>query len=170
MIQVRSSIMNGCTFTLDTRRKYDGYLYANGWGWDIKSTTATSQQAFEAACKRFDYDRARVFYAKGPKCTQDLIIGISKSAPHKLFKVFMKHGDELWKSGERKCAELCFKYWSYESTCCRKESSMNELVTLVAQMRNYQRQYFEARKNICMTLQQNFFRTARHMKTRLIRL
>jgi hypothetical protein len=42
---------------------------------------------------------------------QDAIIGVSKYAPYRVFKVFMKHGDELWRSGAKKCNELAFKYW-----------------------------------------------------------
>ncbi len=102
---------NGIDFTLDTRRKYDGWLSLVNWGWDLKSTTATSQAQFEASIGLFDYDRARVFYAAGSDAMQDVIIGVSKIAPYRLFKVFMKHGDALWMSGQRKMNELAFKYW-----------------------------------------------------------
>lgn len=99
---------NGIAFTLDTRRKYDLWSPVVGWGADVKSTTATSQSAFEAAIDRFDYDRARVFYAKGPMAMRDVIIGISKKN-FKVFKVFMKHGDPMWTRGEEKVNELAFK-------------------------------------------------------------
>lgn len=102
---------NGIAFTMHTRRKYDGWISLLNWGWDLKSTTATSQQAFEATISRFDYDRARVFYAAGSGAMQDVIIGVSKVAPYRVFKVFMKHGDDLWRSGMRKMNDLAFKYW-----------------------------------------------------------
>lgn len=105
----------GVDFTLNTRRKYDLWSPIAGWGGDIKSTTATTQAGFEAAIDRFDYDRARVFYAAGPGAVQDCIIGISKVAPYRVFKVFMKSGDRLWQSGERKMQELAFKYWSIKA-------------------------------------------------------
>lgn len=105
----------GIDFTLNTRRKYDLWCSLVGWGGDIKSTTATSQQQFEDAITRFDYDRARVFYAQGPGATQDVIIGISKAAPYRVFKVFMKEGDALWQSGKEKMNELAFKYWSIKA-------------------------------------------------------
>jgi hypothetical protein len=101
---------NGIGFTLDTRRKYDGWLSLVNWGWDLKSTTATSQAQFEAAINQFDYDRARVFYAAGTGAMQDCIIGVSK-VTYKVFKIFMKHGDALWQSGVDKCNALAFKYW-----------------------------------------------------------
>jgi hypothetical protein len=103
---------NNISFALNTRRKYDGWIRPVNWGWDLKSTTATSQNQFEASVRQFHYDRARVFYSKGPGALQDVIIGISKSAPYKIFKVFLRHGDALWQEGERKCAELAFKYWT----------------------------------------------------------
>jgi hypothetical protein len=103
---------NGIPFTLNTRRKYDGWLDLVNWGWDLKSTTATNQAGFESAIRMFDYDRARVFYAVGPGAIQDCIIGISKVAPYRIFKVFMKHGDSLWISGHQKMNELAFKYWA----------------------------------------------------------
>lgn len=103
---------NGILFTIHTRRKYDGWLSLVNWGWDLKSTTATSQQGFEASIGQFDYDRARVFYAAGTGALQDCIIGVSKVAPYRVFKVFLKHGDALWISGQRKMNELAYRYWA----------------------------------------------------------
>jgi hypothetical protein len=85
------------------------------WGGDLKSTTATSQAQFEQAIGMFDYDRARVFYAAGSGAIQDVIIGVSKVAPYRVFKVFMKRGDRLWSSGEAKMNEIAFKYWSIKA-------------------------------------------------------
>jgi len=102
---------NGIRFELPTRRKYDGWIRLTNWGWDLKSTAATSQASFESCVSRLDYDRARVFYAKGPGAIQDCIIGISKHPPYRVFKVFLKHGDPLWLEGERKMNELAFKYY-----------------------------------------------------------
>lgn len=99
---------NGITFTLNTRRKYDLWSSVAGWGGDVKSTTATTQQQFEQAIDMFDYDRARVFYAKGPMVDRDVIIGISKKN-FKVFKIFMRKGDPMWTKGEEKMNELCWK-------------------------------------------------------------
>jgi hypothetical protein len=105
----------GISFTLDTRRKYDLWSHLTWWGGDLKSTTATSQAQFEQAIGMFDYDRARVFYAAGSGAIQDVIIGVSKVAPYRVFKVFMKRGDRLWSSGEAKMNEIAFKYWSIKA-------------------------------------------------------
>jgi hypothetical protein len=107
---------NGIDFTLGTRRKYDGWLSLVNFGWDLKSTTATTQSQFDQAVKNWDYDRARVFYAAGSGALQDVIIGISKVSPYRVFKVFMKHGDALWQSGTEKMNEIAFKYWTLKET------------------------------------------------------
>jgi hypothetical protein len=105
----------GIEFTLDIKCKYDLFNSMVGWGADPKTTTATSQSGFEAAITQFDYDRSRVFYAANSGASQDCILGVSKVAPYKVFKVFMKRGDALWKSGERKCAELAYKWWALKA-------------------------------------------------------
>lgn len=94
---------------LDTRRKYDVWDPLVNWGGDFKSTTATTPQAFLAALQRFDYDRSRVFYAKGSGAVKDVVIGVSK-VNFKIFPVFMREGCPLWQSGEAKCNELAVKY------------------------------------------------------------
>jgi hypothetical protein len=101
----------GVEFTLDIKCKYDLFNSQVGWGADPKTTTATSQSAFEAAITQFDYDRSRIFYSKNSGAIQDVIIGVSKVAPYRVFKVFMKAGDKLWQSGERKMSELAFRWW-----------------------------------------------------------
>lgn len=81
------------------------------WGGDIKSTSATTQAQFESAVRQFDYDRQRFFYMNIAGSDKDVLIGISKEN-FRVFKVFIKRGDELWESGRQKCMELAFKYWT----------------------------------------------------------
>lgn len=97
-------------FYLPTRCKWDLYMNSMGWGGDIKSTAATTQKQFEDAIRHFDYDRSRFFYMNIANSDKDIIIGISKEN-FKIFKVQIKRGDNLWKSGRDKCMELAFKYW-----------------------------------------------------------
>jgi hypothetical protein len=96
-------------FYLDTRRKYDIWDARVGWGGDFKSTTACTPQAFLAAVQHMDYDRGRVFYAKGSGATRDAIIGVSKTN-FKIFPIYMRTGCPLWTTGEAKCNELAYKY------------------------------------------------------------
>lgn len=102
---------DGHDFAIDTKRKYDLWSWAAGWGGDLKSTQATTEREFLRDVDQFDYDRGRVFYAAGPGALQDVIIGISKKVPHKIFKVFMKRGDPIWMRGERKLISLAHDYW-----------------------------------------------------------
>jgi hypothetical protein len=103
---------NGLSFTLNTKRKYDLWSDVLGWGGDIKSTTATSQKQFEAACRHFDYDRQRYWYMHPRQIQKDVLIGISKVHPHRVFKVFINAGDDFYRWGERKANELAFYHWS----------------------------------------------------------
>ena len=98
-------------FTLPVRCKWDLWMPSMGWGGDIKSTSATTQEQFESAVRQFDYDRQRFFYMNIAGSDKDVLIGISKEN-FRIFKVFIKRGDELWESGRHKCMELAFKYWT----------------------------------------------------------
>jgi hypothetical protein len=95
---------------LDTKRKYDIWSYTLGWGGDLKSTTARSEAEFLHHIDQFDYDRARVFYAKGSGAKKDVIIGISKHKPHPLYIVTMQEGDPIWTRGLAKCNAITKLY------------------------------------------------------------
>lgn len=101
---------DGYAFAIDTKRKYDLWNYVTRWGGDLKSTSATTELEFMEAIGTFDYDRARVFYAKGSGAKQDVIIGVSK-VNMKVFKVFMREGCPLWQRGEQKLNALAFDFW-----------------------------------------------------------
>jgi hypothetical protein len=103
---------DGMNFCIDTKRKYDLWSWQAGWGGDIKSTSATTEREFLRDVDQFDYDRGRVFYSAGSGSQQDIIIGVSKKAPHKVFKVWMKKGDPIWQRGEEKMNALAFDYWT----------------------------------------------------------
>ena len=95
---------------IDTKRKYDFWNYVVGWGGDLKSTSATTEQQFLEDVDQYDYDRARVFYAKGSGARRDFIVGVSKVYPHKIFKVFMQQGCPLWKRGIEKGNALAIEF------------------------------------------------------------
>lgn len=104
----------GLSFDLDCRCKYDGYSFNTKWGWDLKTTTACSQAGFMEAVRRFDYDRQGYFYCKLSGSERFVLIGVSK-VNYKVFIVTIAKGDDLWKSGEAKCNDLAFKYWSIKA-------------------------------------------------------
>lgn len=101
----------GFEFSLRMRCKYDLWSYILKWGGDIKSTTATTQKQFEDAVRFFDYDRQRVEYMLISKAQRDMLIGISK-VNHKIFKVPITVGSELYQSGYDKLSNLAFKWWT----------------------------------------------------------
>ena len=99
----------GIQFDLPVRCKWDLWQQKWGWGGDIKSTTATTQEQFEAAIRYFDYDRQRAWYMDIAKSNKDLLIGISKKN-FKIFKVYITRDSELYKTGLQKYSYLAFMY------------------------------------------------------------
>lgn len=108
-------------FSLPVRCKWDLWQPKYNWGGDIKSTAATTQEQFVAACKHFDYDRQRWWYMNIAGSDRDMLIGISK-VNFKVFKFKIEKGDEFYKSGERKALELAFRYWLYFGNSLKKAS------------------------------------------------
>lgn len=97
-------------FEIKCRSKWDGWMPALNHGYDIKSTTATTQKQFEDACEHFQYYRSRVFYAKLEKSKKDMLIGISK-VNKKIFKIPITMGDKFWNKGLEGANNLAFNYW-----------------------------------------------------------
>lgn len=102
----------GVVFTIPARCKFDLWMIGLNYGADIKSTACENEKQFKNAIDHFDYDRQASYYMDISKSDKFLFIGISKMPPHKIFKVAIKHGDELYNSGKQKYSELAFKYWS----------------------------------------------------------
>ncbi|MCE5332904.1 MAG: PD-(D/E)XK nuclease-like domain-containing protein [Bacteroidales bacterium] len=100
----------GYRFKVDIRCKWDIWRPDWGWGSDIKSTAAKTQKEFEAACYHFNYDRQRYFYMRAEESERDVLIGISKIKPHRVFKVFINRNCDFYRSGEKKALELLFRW------------------------------------------------------------
>lgn len=99
----------GMTFTLPCKCKWDLWLDSLGWGGDIKSTTATTQKQFEAACYYFHYPRQRAWYMNIAGSKQDVLIGISK-VNFKIFKIYINQGDEFHTTGVNEMNLLAYRY------------------------------------------------------------
>lgn len=69
---------------------------------DIKTTSATSQEEFERAALKFNYDQQCFIYINLAKVEQMNLIGVSKAAPHSIFYVECSKGDLFYQSGEQK--------------------------------------------------------------------
>lgn len=107
----------GCfSFNLPTRCKFDWHLGL--FGGDLKTCSATTQDAFEQSINFFDWDRSRAFYmdlthSLNPSLgNQDFIYAVSKTANKVFFKKIVR-GDELYERGRQKYLELAFQYWLF---------------------------------------------------------
>lgn len=103
-------VWNGVQFTLDTKRLYDGWIPGTKWGWDLKTTSATTPRAFREQCEYLCYWRSRAWYMKGSNAQRDLIIGINPETGS-IFKEFIQFGDDKHKTGIAQYSELAYKYW-----------------------------------------------------------
>lgn len=97
-------------YTLDTRCKWDWWLPSFGFGGDLKTTFAESQNQFNEAIDFFDWDRSRAWYMDIAGSQQDFIYAISKKNL-KIFKAFIRRDDDTYKRGKEKYDELAFKWW-----------------------------------------------------------
>ena len=100
----------GFSFLLDTRCKWDWWLKVFGFGGDLKTTFASSQQEFEQAIDFFDWDRSRAWYMDIAGSDRDFIYAISKKTGQ-VFKKFITRDDEIYRRGKEKYLELAFQYW-----------------------------------------------------------
>jgi len=106
-----SHVINGekLDFNLACRCKWD-FFNRLGISGDIKTTSATSQKAFVAACERFDYFRSRAWYMDLEGTDRDVIIGISK-VNMKIFFIPIRRNDENYMKGLREYSKWAFKYY-----------------------------------------------------------
>ncbi|MCH5234507.1 MAG: hypothetical protein J1E16_04375 [Muribaculaceae bacterium] len=100
----------GFEFTLDTRCKWDWWLSAPRFGGDLKTINVETDAEFENAIDFFDWDRSRAWYMDIANSNQDFIYAISKKN-FRVFKKYIKRGDEIYTRGREKYEDLAFKYW-----------------------------------------------------------
>jgi len=103
----RKFLWTDIDFELQCRCKWDFFGHIAG---DIKTTAATTQKQFEAACLHFDYPRSRAWYMDLERTGRDLIIGISK-VNFKVFFLPIERNDKYYKAGKEQYTELAFRYW-----------------------------------------------------------
>ncbi len=97
-------------FTIDARCKWDLWINTHLGGGDIKTTTATTQEQFEAACKHFHYPRQRFMYMTLGETEKDILIGISK-VNQKVFILPIRKGDAFWQEGKEDYERMVVEYW-----------------------------------------------------------
>jgi len=97
-------------FTIDARCKWDLWMPRFGWGGDIKTTTARTEEQFKAACRYFHYPRQRFLYMTLGGSDKDMIIGISK-VNKRVFRIPINRGDDFWNEGKEDYERLVVEYW-----------------------------------------------------------
>lgn len=113
---------DGVTFALPFRIKWDLHAWDSiAQGGDIKSTTATTEREFIAACHYFNYFRQRAVYmdveqqdrqSRGLanwQVNSDMLIGVSK-VNKRVFKVPITRGDDYYREGLADYSRLGFQY------------------------------------------------------------
>lgn len=101
---------NGVEFELPARCRYDLYSKEIGMAGEIKTTAATTLNAFKASIPFLDYDRARAWYMDISGIENELFIGLSKKN-YQVFVVPVKKGDEIYLAGKAKYSELAYEYY-----------------------------------------------------------
>lgn len=102
----------GFCFALDTRCKWDWWLQTAHFGGDLKTTAAATDAEFNDAIDFFDWDRSRAWYMDIAHSDNDFIYAISKKN-NRIFKKFIRRGDEVYNRGREKYEDLAYKYWCY---------------------------------------------------------
>jgi hypothetical protein len=102
---------DGLKFMLPMKCKWDAWVKSFDMSGDFKSTTCTTQQQAEAALEYFNYDRQAALYMDLGNKSQFMLMFISK-VNFQVFKVAIKKGDALYKSGKAKYQKLAFEWWS----------------------------------------------------------
>jgi len=99
----------GYKFTLPMRAKWDFFAPKIDLSGDLKTTASTTQKQFEETIFHYNYDRQAALYMDLEGKSNFIFIGISKE-DYKMFKVPVKRGGEIYKSGKAKYQELAFQY------------------------------------------------------------
>lgn len=100
----------GFDFIVPGKCKWDLFHELIDLSGDIKSTACTTQKQCEEAFRYFEYDRSRAWYMDLEGRNNDIVIFISK-VNHKIFKIPVKRGSELYNDGKKKYQELAFRWW-----------------------------------------------------------
>lgn len=95
-------------FSIQAKCKWD--MWFGSWGGDIKTTTAETQEQFEAAARFFHYPRQRFLYMTLGGSEKDILIGISKKNL-KIFRIPIRKGDAFWNEGKEDYERLVVEYW-----------------------------------------------------------
>lgn len=97
-----------CINGIMCKSKLDGYIKPVV-GLELKSTSATSEKAFNQAIMSYDYDRQCAFYIDMANISQILIVGVSKTKvrkQHQIFKFLVIKDSPTYQAGKEKYLQL----------------------------------------------------------------
>lgn len=89
-------------FGVKARCKTDGKSNAMSLCLEFKGLSVTTENAFEEAIDRFDYDQAAAWYLDVTRLRWYLIVGVSKKSPDRLFKRLIDRNHHYYKRGVEK--------------------------------------------------------------------
>lgn len=80
---------------------------------DLKTTNAKTEKEFMAQARAFEYNRQGAVYLDMKKTRRFMLIGISKHAPHPIWKIPILRGDDLYREGRASYEALAFQHHTY---------------------------------------------------------
>ncbi|WP_346236713.1 PD-(D/E)XK nuclease-like domain-containing protein [Niabella insulamsoli] len=87
---------------LKRRCKADGVIKDCSLILEFKGLSSTNEKAFRESITHFDYDMGAAFYIDTTGIDRELIVGVSKKNPEKLFRFMIERGDTFYISGRKK--------------------------------------------------------------------
>jgi hypothetical protein len=77
---------------------------------DLKSTSETTREGFEAAIRKYGYHRQGAFYLDALECDIFIIVAVSKIQPYRTFTYCMNWNDEIIQDGHNEYEDLIDYY------------------------------------------------------------
>jgi hypothetical protein len=93
-------------YGIDCKIKMDKFIKILRSILDLKSTSAKTLKEFMESIVKFGYHRQGAFYLDGTDATKFILIGVSKTFPHKTFTVILPYDHELIEQGRKEYEEL----------------------------------------------------------------
>jgi len=87
---------------LKRRCKADAWVYDFRLILEFKGLSITNERAFRDSITHFDYDMGAAWYIDTTGAERELIAGVSKMKPDKIFKYMVYRGDEVYMRGVEK--------------------------------------------------------------------
>lgn len=101
---------DGRNLTIPVKCKFDWWQKLIGFGGDLKSTQARTQEQFISAAKWFNYPQQAAWYMDITRTDRFIIFAVSKWN-YKVFKMSFRRGDDAYKAGKIKYLSDSADWW-----------------------------------------------------------